>query len=304
MEWVRGHHGHSERRACQLLRQPRSTQRYARPERDGERALVGRMLELSRQHPRYGYRRITELLRREGRRVNRKRVHRLWKREGLRVVQRQRKRRRLGTTAGSCVRRRAERVNQVWSYDFVWDQTEDGRMLKILPVLDECSREALEIKVERSITAADVVAMLDRLFEEHGEPEFIRSDNGPEFIAQAVRDFLRQRGSKTLYIEPGSPWENAYSESFNSRFRDELLDRELFTSAAEARVLIEAYRREYNEHRPHSALGYLTPREFRMLQEAKSEKTEESVAQNRARTNAVDRGIGRSTPELVGTGLS
>jgi transposase InsO family protein len=257
------------------------------------------MQELSRQHPRYGYRRITALLRREGRRVNRKRVHRLWKREGLRVVRRQRKRRRLGTSAGSCVRRRAERVNQVWSYDFVWDQTADGRMLKILPVVDEVSRECLAILVGRSITAEDVVALLERLIEEHGAPEFIRSDNGPEFIAEAIREFVKARGLETVFIAPGSPWENAYSETFNSRFRDELLDRELFTSLTEGRVVIEEYRRDYNQHRPHSSLGYLTPSEFRRLQERRSEETEESEAQNRGRTNATDRGIGRRTPEMA-----
>lgn len=304
VRWVREHHGYSERRACRLLRQARSTQRYRRPERDDEKALVCRMQELSHQHPRYGYRRITALLRREGRRVNRKRVHRLWKREGMRVVQRQRKRRRLGTSAGSCVRRRAERVNQVWSYDFVWDQTAEGRMLKILPVVDEVSRECLAIVVGRSITATDVVELLERLIEERGAPEFIRSDNGPEFIAEAVRKFVQEHGLATVFIAPGSPWENAYSESFNSRFRDELLDRELFTNLTEARVLVEEYRREYNQHRPHSSLGYLTPSEFRWLQEQRSEETEESEAQNRARTNAMEPGIGRRTPEMTVIELS
>ena len=312
VEWVRSHHGYSERRACRLLGQPRGTQRYERPERGDEKVLVERLRELARAHPRYGYRRITALLRREGRRVNRKRVHRLWKREGLRVVQRSRKRRRLGTSAGSCVRRRAEGVNQVWSYDFVWDQTADGRMLKILPVVDEFSRECLAIVVARSIRAVDVVQVLERLIEERGAPEFIRSDNGPEFIAEAVREFLRERGLKTLFIAPGSPWENAYSESFNSRFRDEFLNLELFTSVTEALVLSEEYRRGYNEDRPHSALGYLTPSELartwlrsrQRRQEARTGLTEESVAQNRPRTNATERGIGRSTPQIVETGLS
>ena len=283
-----------------------------RRERDGDKTLLSRMVELVGDHPRYGCRRITRLLREEGLRVNRKRVHRLWKREGLRVARKQKKRRRLGDSSGGCIRRRAERVNHVWSYDFVFDQTEDGRMLKMMPVLDEFSRESLAIKVARSITAADVVATLERLFEEHGEPDFIRSDNGPEFIAKAVREFLQKRGTRTLFITPGSPWENGYSESFNSRFRDELLNRELFTSLTEAQVLVEEHRLDYNECRPHSSLGYRTPQGFALtslttrkdVQEGASRETEESEAQNRPRLNAMTRGIGRSTPEITTVGLS
>jgi transposase InsO family protein len=200
----------------------------------------------------------------------------------------------------------------VWSYDFVFDQTEDGRMLKMMPVLDEFSRESLAIHVARSITATDVVSTLERLFEEHGEPDFIRSDNGPEFIAKAVREFLQKRGTRTLFISPGSPWENGYSESFNSRFRDELLDRELFTSLTEARVLVEEHRLDYNECRPHSSLAYRTPQEFALaslttrkdVQEGESRETEESEAQNRPRLNAMTRGIGRGTPEITTVGLS
>ncbi len=195
-------------------------------------------------------------------RVNRKRVHRIWRLEGLKVVQKQRKRRRLGTSDNGVVRRAAQHRNQVWSYDFVMDQTEDGKRLKMLPIVDEFTRECLEIEVARHLTAQDVIGVLDRLFKERGAPAFLRSDNGPEFIAEAVKAWLAESGVKTLYIEPGSPWQNAYSESFNSRFRDELFDREVFTSLTEAQVLVEDYRCEYNTERPHSSLGYQTPAAF------------------------------------------
>jgi putative transposase len=178
------------------------------------------------------------------------------------VPQKQSKRRRVGSSEQGSQRRRAERINQVWSYDFIMDQTEDGRRLKMLPIVDEYSRECLEIEVSRSMTAEDVVGVLGRLFTEHGEPEYIRSDNGPEFIADVVKQWLQKSGVKTLYIEPGSPWKNAYSESFNSRFRDELLDRELFTSVLEAKVLVREYKQEYNQQRPHSSLNYQTPAAF------------------------------------------
>jgi putative transposase len=224
--------------------------------------LLLRIRELAREHPRYGYRRITALLRREGWSVNRKRVHRLWRQAGLKVPQVQRKRRRLGHSENSCTRRRAERPNHVWSYDFIHDQTADGRGLKLLPIVDEYTRECLTIEVERHLTAKDVVSTLEYLFEVRGEPEHIRSDNGPEFIAEVVKDWLARRGAKTLYIEPGSPWENAYSETFNSRLRDELLDREVFETLKEAKVLLEDHRLDYNGHRPHSSLGYRTPAEF------------------------------------------
>lgn len=252
----------SERRACQVLEQPRSSQRYVRRAADDERRLVTRMLELARRHPRYGYRRIAALLRREDWRVNAKRVHRLWKREGLKVPKKQRKKRRYGSSANGCVRRQAGGVNDVWSYDFVEDQTVDGRKLKMLPIVDEYTRECLTIEVERRMTAKEVVATLAYLFELRGVPKYLRSDNGPEFIAQAVKTWLAASHVETLYIEPGSPWENAYSETFNSRFRDELLNRELFASLAEAKVLIEDHRLDYNHRRPHSALAYQTPAEF------------------------------------------
>jgi putative transposase len=252
----------SERRACTVVEQPRSSQRYAPRRAERDREVTRRMLELARHQPRYGYRRITALLRREGWVVNRKRVHRLWRQEGLKVPVRQRKKRRVGSSDNSCVRRRAERPNQVWSYDFVMDQTEDGRRLKWLPIVDEYTRECLRLEVERSIEAVDVVEVLEQLIAERGAPEFIRSDNGPEFVAEVVRKHLVQRGGETAFIAPGAPWENAYSETFNSRLGDELLKREVFTSLLEAKVLGARYRTEYNEERPHSALGYQTPAAF------------------------------------------
>lgn len=256
----------SERRACRALGVPRSTQRYARAEREREGELLLRIRALARENPRYGYRRIKALLVREGWSVNLKRVHRLWRREGLKVPQIQRKRRRLGQSENGCTRQRSKRPDHVWSYDFIHDQTADGKGLKMLPVVDEFTRECLTIEVERHLTAKDVVSTLEYLFEVRGEPEFIRSDNGPEFIAEAVRGWLARRGAKTLYIAPGSPWENAYSETFNSRLRDELLDREVFETLKEAKVIVEDHRLAYNHRRPHSSLGYRTPAEFAATQ--------------------------------------
>ncbi len=248
-----------------MIGQSRSSQRYAEGRKaNRDRALVERMVGLSRENPRYGYRRVWALLRREGWTVNKKRVYRLWRQEGLKVPDKQRKRRRLllGESENGCTRRRSEHKNHVWSYDFVMDLTEDGRRLKMMPIVDEYTRECLSIEVERSITAEDVVATLASLFRSRGEPAFIRSDNGPEFIAKAVKRWLEASEVKTLYIEPGSPWENAYSETFISRFSDELLKREVFADLLEAKVLVEDYRGHYNHHRPHSALGYQTPAEF------------------------------------------
>ena len=256
----------SERRACRALGVPRSSQRYVGTEPEREEELLLRIRALARENPRYGYRRIKALLVREGWSVNLKRVHRLWRREGLKVPQIQRKRRRLGRSENGCTRRRAGRPNHVWSYDFIHDQTADGRGLKMLPVVDEYTRECLTIEVERHLTANDVVSTLEYLFEVRGEPEFIRSDNGPEFIAEAVRSWLAGRGAKTLYIAPGSPWEDAYSETFNSRLRDELLDREAFETLKEAKVILEDHRLGCNHRRPHSSLGYLTPAEFAATQ--------------------------------------
>lgn len=194
--------------------------------------------------------------------MNRKRVQRLWRENGFRVPRRQRKKGRLGSSANGCAHLKPLYRNHVWSYDFTMDQTADGRRLKLMPVLDEYTRQSLTIEVDRSITSADVIATLQYLFRVHGEPEYIRSDNGPEFIANAVKEWLAESGVKTAFIEPGSPWENGYLESFNARLEDELLGRELFASLAEARVLVEGYRLQYNHERPHSALGYRTPAEF------------------------------------------
>ncbi len=252
----------SQRRACRVLRQARSTQRYAARTGDDEKPLTQRMLVLARRHPRYGYRRIWALLRGDGFRVNVKRVYRLWRKEGLKVPRKQRKRRRLGHSGNGCVRHRAEHINHVWCYDFVSDQTVDGRTVKFLTIEDEYTRECLAIEVERSITSREVIETLRYVFEVRGTPEHIRSDNGPEFIAKTLRRWLAESGVKTLYIEPGAPWQNGFNESFNGKLRDELLNGELFTSLQEAKMVTEDYRMEYNHRRPHSSLGYLAPAEF------------------------------------------
>ena len=220
---------------------------------------MAQIIDLATQYGRYGYRRVTALLNREGWRVNHKRVERIWRREGLKVPQKQPKRRRLWLNDGSCVRLRPEYKDHVWSYDFMADRTADGRALRILAILDEYTRECLCILVERRISSQDVITELTDLFLRKGIPEHIRSDNGPEFTAKAVRDWLARLGIKTLFIEPGSPWENGYIESFNGKLRDELLNREVFTTLLEAQVLIESWRKEYNHIRPHSSLGYRPP---------------------------------------------
>jgi putative transposase len=257
----------SERRACRVVDQPRSSQRYLSTKADKDAALAQMIVALSGQNPRYGYRRVWALLRREGWEVNKKRVHRLWREADLKVpAGRRRKRQRLGSSENGVARRRAEYLGHLWSYDFAMDATQDGRRLKMMPVVDEYSRECLALEVGRSITSEEVVKTLDRLFAERGAPRFIRSDNGPEFIAQAVKRWLAASGVETLYIEPGAPWENAYSETFISRMRDELLHREEFANLKEAKVLAEDYREHYNHHRPHGALGYLTPVEFAAIE--------------------------------------
>lgn len=217
---------------------------------------------LARENPRYGYRRIHRLLVRLAWRVNRKRVQRLWRREGLRVPQKAKRRRAPGNSANSCTLKRAEYRNHVWTYDFVFDRTEDGRRLKILTMVDEYTRECLCLHMDRSITAEYVIGLLAAIMIERGVPAHIRSDNGPEFIAEAIRAWLESMGSSTLFIAPGSPWENAYIESFNSRLRDELLNVEIFLGLPEARYLADRYREGYNNHRPHSSIGYMTPAEF------------------------------------------
>lgn len=252
----------SERRACQLTGQSRSTQRFE-PKGNGEETRLREELRrISRERPRAGYRTAARCLRREGWRLNDKRVQRIWREEGLRVPARARKRRRLGDCAGSSQRQRASRPNEVWSYDFIQDRTACGRRLKLLTVVDEYTRECLALEVGRRMRAAEVVEVLRRLVRERGAPLHLRSDNGPEFVAAAVRRWVKRKGIGTLFITPGSPWENAYCESFNSRLRDEFLNLEVFTSELEAKVLSAAWRRDYNEARPHSALGDQAPAEF------------------------------------------
>ncbi len=251
--------GVSERHACAVLRQARSTQRHVVVEPAEESALVQRMVTLATRFGRYGYRRITALLRREGWRVNHKRIERLWRQEALKVPQKQPKRGRLWLNDGSCLRLRPEHPDHVWSYDFVAARTHDGRPLRMLTVLDEYSRECLAIDVARGLKADDVLERLTYLFVTRGVPNYIRSDNGSAFTAREVRDWLEQAGVQTLYIEPGSPWENGYIESFNGKLRDELLNAEIFTSLWEAKLIIERWRVEYNTVRPHSALGYRPP---------------------------------------------
>ncbi|WP_192963700.1 IS3 family transposase [Phycobacter azelaicus] len=249
----------SERRACRVLGQHRSTQRKVPHGRADEERLVADMVELARQYGRYGYRRIAALLRDAGWEVNDKRVERLWRREGLKVPMKQPKKGRLWLYDGSCVRLRPEYRNHVWSYDFVHCRTEDGKVFRTLNILDEHSRECLAIKVKRKLNSGDVIDALSDLFIMRGVPDYIRSDNGPEFVAQAVQDWIRAVGAKTAYIAPGSPWENGYCESLNARFRDELLNGEVFYSLREAEILIEQWRKHYNTKRPHSALGYRPP---------------------------------------------
>jgi transposase InsO family protein len=245
------------------LGQPRSTQRYAAQEADEEEArLVQRLHELVRQYPRYGYRMMTAKLRQQGWRVNFKRVYRLWRREGFKVPKKVRKRRRLGHSGNSCVRRRAERRDHVWCWDFIHDRTASGQPLKWFAVTDEYTRECLALEVDRSLTADRVLDILTNLFLTRGVPVHIRSDNGPEFIAGAIRRHSAQADLELLYIEPGAPWENGYAESFFSRLRDELLNVEEFMNLAEACWFARRRQTEHNEERPHSSLGYRTPAEF------------------------------------------
>ena len=249
----------SERRACRVLGQSRSTQRYRPVPSPGEHKLRSRIIELAGEYGRYGYRRITALLWREGWRVNHKKVERIWRQEGLKVPKRQPKRGRLWLNDGSCVRRRAEYANHVWSYDFVHERTHDGRAVRILSIVDEYTRECLALEVNRSLKSEDVLATLADLFVERGTPVYIRSDNGSEFTASAVREWLGRVKVQTLFIAPGSPWENGYVESFNGKLRDELLNGELFYTLKEAQVIIERWRQFYNRERPHSSLGYRPP---------------------------------------------
>ena len=223
------------------------------------RRLRREIVALSQQHPRYGYRRITALLRREGWSVNPKRVQRVRRQEGFQVRKRQRKMRRVGTS--TALRQRATRPNEVWSWDFVEDQTERGSKLRLLTLLDEYTRQCLTVQVAWSIRAVDAITVVAAAMERYGVPEHLRSDNGPEFIAYAIQDWLKAKEVKAIYIKPGSPWENGHIESFHDKFRDECLNREIFGSLLEAKVLVEQWRIDYNTNRPHSSLRYQTPQE-------------------------------------------
>jgi len=249
----------SERRACRALGQHRSTQRKAPRGKEDEEQLRADLIELARKYGRYGYRKISALLRDAGWLVNDKRVERVWRQEGLKVPTKQPKRGRLWLTDGSCIRLRPEYCNHVWSYDFVEDRTHDGRKFRMLNVIDEFTHECLAIRVDRNLNAVDVIDVLSDLFILRGIPGHIRSDNGPEFVAKAVQKWIAAVGAKTAYIARGSPWENGFVESFNARLRDELLDGEIFYSLREAQIIIESWRRHFNTIRPHASLGYRPP---------------------------------------------
>jgi len=255
----------SERHACRLLGQWRGTQRYILTQRADEDALTRAIIELASQYGRYGYRRIAALLRDAGWQVGKDRVQRIWRREGLKVPVKQKPRGRLWLNDGSCVRLRPERENHVWSYDFVSGMTHDGRALRLLNLIDEYTRKCLTIRVARRLSSYDVIETLADVMLLQGIPEHIRSDNGPEFVAKKLRKWLSDVGAKTLYIEPGSPWENGYCESFNGKLRDECLNGEVFYSVKEAQIILEQWRVQYNTVRPHSSLGYRPPAPEAML---------------------------------------
>ena len=242
-----------------MLEQPRSTQRQDPVVSELDHQITDRITELATQYGRYGYRRITDMLQLEGWRVNHKRVERIWRLEGLKVPKRQPKRRRLWLGDGSCIRLRPTHRNHVWSYDFVTDRTSEGRKVRMLNIIDEFTRECLAIRVDRHIEAIDVIETLKDLFITRGLPEHVRSDNGPEFVADILREWLHDLNVNTLFIEPGSPWENGYIESFNGKFRDELLNGEIFDTLTEARVITKRWRKYYNTIRPHSSLGRRPP---------------------------------------------
>ena len=259
IEHVRRKFQVSERFACRVLGQHRSTQRKVPRGRDDENALTADIIALAQEYGRYGYRRITALLREAGWAVNVKRVERIWRREGLKVPAKQPKKGRLWLGDGSCIRLRPERPNHVWAYDFVESRTHDGRKFRMLNLVDEFSRECLAIRVNRKLDSTNVIDVLADQFILRGVPAHVRSDNGPEFVATAVRDWIKAVGARTVHIEPGSPWENGFCESFNSKLRDELLNGEIFYSLREAETVIEGWRQHYNTKRPHSSLGYRPP---------------------------------------------
>jgi transposase InsO family protein len=259
VEQARRKYGVSERYACRVLGQWRGTQRYLPMDRTDEEALTEAMIALAIEYGRYGYRRIAVKLREAGWQVSTDRVQRIWRQEGLKVPQKQKPRGRLWLNDGSCVRLRPERAKHVWSYDFVSAMTHDGRTLRLLVLIDEYTRECLAIRVARRLGSYEVIETLADVMVWRGIPEHIRSDNGPEFVAKELRKWLGKVGTDTLYIEPGSPWENGYCESFNGKMRDECLNGEIFYSLKEAQIVIEQWRVEYNTKRPHSALGYRPP---------------------------------------------
>ena len=232
--------------------------------------LTKAIIDLATEYGRYGYRRVTALLNRQGWQVNHKRVERIWRREGLKVPQKQPKRARLWLNDGSCIRLRATHPNHVWSYDFVMERTHNGKAFRMLTVIDEYTHECLAIRTKRQLNSTDVLDYLNDLFAERGAPEHIRSDNGAEFSAIAVREWLSAARIRTLFIEPGSPWENGYNESFNGKLRDELLNGEIFYTLKEAQILIEWWRNHYNEVRPHSSLNYRSPAPQTVMTETKS----------------------------------
>jgi putative transposase len=254
--------GVSERWACRVVGQHRSTQRHEPKRAEGDAALRAELRRFSKDRPRWGYRRAHHHLREQGWEINRKRVQRLWREEGLRVPQRKRKRRRVGDSTVPAKRLRAECPNQVWAFDFQFDQTADGRVLKLLNVVDEFTRESLAMLVERGIDADRTVEVLERLAAQRAAPAHLRCDNGPEMTAHALRDWCELSGTGTAFIDPGSPWQNPYVESFHSRVRDELLDVEEFSCLAEARVVIGDWQEDYNHYRPHSSLGMRAPAVF------------------------------------------
>ena len=254
------HRQYSQRRACELVRVARSSLRYQSQIKPEEVELRAQIRQLANQHQTYGCPRITALLRRAGSLVNHKRVHRLWQIEGLQLPRRKPRKQRRGPKGA--VINQAECYNHVWSYDFLEDRTESGSKLRILTLLDEYTRECLEIRVERSITAAKVIDTLEWLGLVRGLPDYIRSDNGPEFVAKAIQQWLKDNHCQTIYIGPGSPWENPYIESFNGKLRAECLDRYAFANGPEAQEITTGWKEEYNRYRPHSSLGYQTPEEF------------------------------------------
>ena len=251
----------SERRACRYLGVHRSTYRYpVKSPLPQQVQLHQRIVSLSWQYPRYGYRRIRAVLEREGWSVSRKQVQRIRRKEGLKVHPKPQRIPRQGVSTG--LPTQATHRNHVWTWDFIFDRTDKGSTLKMLTMLDEYTRQCLAIRVERQIRSGQVLATLWQAMMQYGIPEHIRSDNGTEFIAGKIQRWLRVNQIKTLYIEPGSPWQNGYIESFHSRFRDECLNREWLLNLREARVVIEDWRMHYNTERPHSRLGYLSPENY------------------------------------------